>query len=156
MKLSFVIPAHNEKENIGQCLLSIMRELEGDSYNVEIIVVDNASTDSTGEIARRYPGVVVVDEQKKGLVVARQAGFERATGDLVANIDADTMLTPGWIEKVLREFEEDPNLVCLSGPLMYYDLSIWKRTLVKLFYGLAFGIYLINRFALRLSSMAQG
>lgn len=156
MKLSFVIPAHNEEETIGQCLLSIMRELERGSYNIEVIVVNNASTDATGEIARRYPGVVVVDEPKKGLVVARRAGFEGATGDLVANIDADTMLTPGWIEKVLREFEKDPNLVCLSGPLIYYDLSIWKRALVKLFYGLAFGIYLINRFVFRVSSMAQG
>ncbi len=156
MKLSFVIPAHNEEENIGQCLLSIMKKLERDSYNVEIIVVVNASTDATGEISRKYPGVVVIDEPKKGLVVARQAGFERATGDLAANIDADTMLTPGWIEEVLREFEEDPYLVCLSGPFIYYDLSIWKRTFVKLFYGFAFGVYLINRFVFRVSSMAQG
>jgi GT2 family glycosyltransferase len=66
------------------------------------------------------------------------------------------MLTHGWIEKVLREFNKDPNLVCLSGPFIYYDLSIWTRILVNLFYGLAFATYLINRFVLRVSSLVQG
>jgi glycosyltransferase involved in cell wall biosynthesis len=77
MKLSFVIPAHNEEETIGQCLLSIMRELERGSYNIEVIVVNNASTDATGEIARRYPGVVVVDEPKKGLERVMGSGLSK-------------------------------------------------------------------------------
>lgn len=66
------------------------------------------------------------------------------------------MLTHGWIEKVLREFNKDPNLVCLSGPFIYYDLSIWTRILVNLFYGPAFATYLINRFVLRVTSLVQG
>ena len=126
MKLSFVIPAHNEEVNIGECLSSILRELEGKPYTVEIIVVNNASTDNTGRIARRFPGVRVVDEPRKGLVIARQAGLTRATGDLVANVDADTRIPPGWIEKVLAEFEKDPKLVCLSGPFIYNPCPVGK------------------------------
>ena len=156
MKLSFVIPAHNEEVNIGECLSSILRELEGKPYTVEIIVVNNASTDNTGRIARRFTGVRVVDEPRKGLVIARQAGLTRATGDLVANVDADTRIPPGWIEKVLAEFEKDPKLVCLSGPFIYYDLALWVRALQMVFYGIAFPTYLFNRFVLRVSSMVQG
>jgi glycosyltransferase involved in cell wall biosynthesis len=156
MKISFVIPAFNEAENIGPCLSSLFRELEGDPFPAEIIVVNNASTDGTGEIASRFPGVVVVDEPRKGLVMARQAGFLRATGDLVANVDADSRLTPGWIQSVRKEFAKDPELVCLSGPYIYYDLPRWKRAVTKFFYILAFGAYLGTKFVLRVSSMAQG
>ena len=156
MKISFVIPAFNEARNIRVCLSSFLRELEGDPFPSEIIVVNNASTDGTGEIAGQFPGVIVVNEPRKGLVMARQAGFLRATGALVANVDADTMLTPGWIQLVRREFAKDPELVCLSGPFIYYDLSLWKRGVARLFYILAFGAYLGTKFILRVGSMAQG
>lgn len=110
MKFDVATPAHNEEKTIGQCLSSILTELEGKSYDVEIIVVNNASTDGTRKIAQGYSIVLVAHESKKGLV-ARHAVSEKATGELVANIDADTRPKPGWIEKVLRKFEEDPNLV---------------------------------------------
>lgn len=134
MKISFVIPAYNEAGNISACLASILYELQADPCPCEIIVVNNASTDGTGEIAAQFPGVVVVDEPRKGLVMARQAGFLRATGDLVANVDADTMLTPGWIRLVREEFAKNPELVCLSGPFLYHDLPLWKRAVVRIFY----------------------
>jgi len=156
MKLSFVIPAHNEEDHIGNCLSSIFQQLEGSPRDVEVIVVNNASTDGTGRVARGYPGAIVVDEPRKGLLFARRAGFERATGDLVANVDADTMLTPGWIETVMSEFEKDPELVCLSGPFVYYDVSMWARAWQKFFYGLGYFAYLINRFVLKVNSMVQG
>lgn len=157
MKLSFIIPAHNEEETIGKCLDSIIRELrKGGASESEIIVVNNASTDRTGEIAKNYPGVTVVDEPKKGIVFAREAGFKKSTGELVAHIDADTMLTVGWIEKVLKEFSRNPHLVCVSGPFIYYDLSPLARFWVKIFYSFGFLSYLVNRFIFRSSSMVQG
>lgn len=156
MKLSFVIPAHNEEGNISGCLESILRELKGKSLDAEIIVVNNASTDTTREMALRYLGVRVVDELRKGLVIARQRGLVGSRGELVANIDADTRLTPGWLEKVFREFSKNPNLVCLSGPFIYYDVSPWIRFWVKLFYGVGFLLYLVNRFVLGVGSMVQG
>jgi glycosyltransferase involved in cell wall biosynthesis len=51
VKISFIIPAYNKEEYIGKCLSSILRELEKRPYDVEIIVVNNASTDGTGKIA---------------------------------------------------------------------------------------------------------
>ncbi len=157
MKLSFVIPAHNEEKYIGQCLDSIFRELKNTSYDTEIIVVNNASTDNTKEVAQKYPGVKTVDEPEKGLVRARRAGFLAATGDLIANVDSDTMLTPGWIEKVFHEFGRNKKLVALSGPFIYYDLSKGINFMVrKIFYPIGFVIYLVNHFIFRRGGMLQG
>jgi glycosyltransferase involved in cell wall biosynthesis len=155
-QLAFVIPAYNEETLIGQCVASVVREVERSGIGAEIVVVDNASTDRTGEIASGYPGVAVVRETKKGLVHARSAGFEASTAELVANIDADTEVPEGWITTVIESFERQPELVALSGPYVYYDLSLWNRFLVRLFYYLSFVIYLVNRFILRVGSMIQG
>lgn len=157
MKLAFVIPAYNEEALIGKCLESVVAEIARAKADAQIIVVNNASTDRTGEIARSFPSVRVVDEPKKGLVNARDAGFAASEGaELVANIDSDTIVPPGWIDTVLSEFARDPKLVCLSGPYVYYDMSLPSRFLVGLFYGLTYLIYVLNRFILRVGSVVQG
>ncbi len=156
MKLSFVIPAYNEEKQIGQCLDSILREMKTGDYDVEIIVVNNASTDRTREVVAQYKEVRIVDERRKGIVWARRAGFLAATGDLIANVDADTMLTPGWIKKVFEEFSRDQKLLALSGPFIYYDLSPKTLFLIKFFYYVGYLTYLINHFIFRTSAMLQG
>ncbi len=156
MDLAFVIPAYNEEALIGTCLDAVVREVERSGAAAEIIVVNNASTDRTREVAESYPGVTVVDETRKGLVNARRAGFEASTAELVANIDADTQVPEGWIDTVLESFRRQPELVALSGPYVYHDLSLWNRFLVRLFYVISFGVYLLNRFVLRVGSMIQG
>src|SRR5258708_2905867 len=157
MKLSFVIPAHNEEENIGPCLESIFRELKNVNASAEIVVVNNASTDHTKESALKFPGVKVVDEPHKGIVWARQAGYIASTGELIANIDADNRLTKDWVKKVLREFEKDLKLVAFSGPFIYYDLPPCINILIKIpFYPISFGAYIVNRYALKNGAMLQG
>ncbi|MEK7212448.1 MAG: glycosyltransferase family 2 protein [Patescibacteria group bacterium] len=156
MKISFVVPAYNEEVYIEDCLRAILKEIETRPYSAEVIVVNNASTDRTAEVAKKFPGVRVVDEKHKGLVWARQRGLSEASGELVANIDADVQITPGWLERVLSEFERNPRLVCLSGPFIYYDLSLWTRFWVRIFYFIGFLLYLLNRFVLRAGSMTQG
>ncbi len=156
MKISFVIPAYNEEAYLGKCLDSITKESRGKEQDVEIIVVNNASTDGTRAVAKRYPNVTIVDEKKKGIVFARRAGFAVSHGELIANVDADTMLTPGWIDTALAEFKKNPRLVTLSGPFLYYDLSQKEQRLVKIFYKITYLIYLMNRFVFRVGSVVQG
>lgn len=139
MKLSFVVPAHNEEDYVGECIESIKRETDNAPYPVEITVVNNASTDKTASIARSYAGVKVVDEPRKGIVWARRAGLLASSGDLIANIDADSRLTRGWLKKVIRAFSDDPNLVALSGPFIHYDIpSRARKFLVRFWYGVVF------------------
>ncbi|MBN9616136.1 MAG: glycosyl transferase family 2 [Acidobacteriales bacterium 59-55] len=156
MKLSFVIPAFNEESYLADCLESILAQTRGLEASTEIIVVNNASCDRTREVALRYRGVRVVDEWRKGLTFARQAGFLASSGALIANVDADSRLTPGWVECVLRSFDENSKLVALSGPFIYYDLTGSQRIFVRVFYLVAWTMYAINRYVLRVGSMVQG
>ncbi len=149
--ISFVVPAYNEEAILEGCLLAIKKEMERTPCEAEVVVVNNASTDRTKDIAIGC-GVKVVDEPRKGLVFARKAGFHATDGRLVANIDADTILPTGWLTKVLHEFDTQENLVILSGPFIYYDLSVVSRMWVKLFY--FFG-YIIQHL-LHMGVMVQG
>ena len=121
-----------------------------------MIVVDNASTDRTGEVARSYPFVRVVHEPKKGLPSARQAGFVASTGELVANIDADTIVPEGWLDTVLAAFERDEELAALSGPQVYYDLSAFHRLLTRIFYFPGYVYALVNQKLFGEGGMVQG
>ncbi|HVW92091.1 MAG TPA: glycosyltransferase family 2 protein [Devosia sp.] len=155
-QLSFVIPAYNEEALIGKCLESVLREVKRSGVDTEIVVVNNASRDRTGEIARSFAGVKVVDEPKKGLVNARHCGFENSTAEIVANIDSDTMLPEGWITTVVESFARDPRLVALSGPFIYYDLSLWNRFLVRLFYYVTWLMHVVNHHVFRVGAVVQG
>jgi glycosyltransferase involved in cell wall biosynthesis len=169
MRLSFVVPAYNEEAYLPACLTSILDQTRDlPAGTTEIIVVNNASTDRTREVALGFPGVTVVDETRKGLTFARQAGFAASQGELIANVDADSRLTPGWVKQVLDTFAEADRkyaaaasdakkpLVSLSGPVLYYDLTPSQRVLVHIFYLTAWTTYAINRYVLRVGSMVQG
>jgi len=129
MKISIVVPAYNEEKYIGDCLQSIIANGTGDI--LEIIVIDNASTDGTAAVAQKFPGVRVVAEPQKGLTRARQRGLIEAKGDLIAYLDADTRMPPGWAAIVEKEFTRYPKMVSLSGPFHYYDLPPAKRFLAE-------------------------
>jgi glycosyltransferase involved in cell wall biosynthesis len=165
MRLSFVVPAYNEEAYLPACLESILNQTGHlPAGEVEIIVVNNASTDRTREVALGFAGVNVVDEPRKGLTFARQAGFAASSGDLIANVDSDSRLTPGWVELVLATFAESEAkhptdkrpLVAFSGPVLYYDLTARQRVLVHLFYMIGWMTYAMNRYILRVGSMVQG
>jgi glycosyltransferase involved in cell wall biosynthesis len=156
MRLSFVVPAYNEEAYLPACLESILAQTRALGDDVEIIVVNNASTDGTREVALGFPGVRLVDEPRKGLTFARQAGFAASSGELIANVDSDSRLTEGWVATVLRNFAADSKLVALSGPFVYYDLSPRQLVSVRVFYAIAYLVYAINRYVLRAGSMVQG
>jgi glycosyltransferase involved in cell wall biosynthesis len=156
MKISFVIPAHNEEAYLGKCLDSVFREKSKGKYDMEIIVVNNASTDNTRGVAEKFYGVRIVDEPKKGLPQARQAGFLVSSGELIANLDADTILPNDWIDKALNEFEKDGQLVALSGPFDYYDLPRFKNFLVKMFFNGGSFVNYVGRTIFRSGGVIQG
>lgn len=156
MRLSIVIPAYNEEAYLTDCLDAVMAEASAYGADAEVIVVDNASTDNTYAIAAKYPRVKVVQEMNKGLLFARQAGYLAATGDLIANIDADTIMPEGWIGKVMLAFKKNPRLVALSGPYYYYDLPLWQNACVHLFYFLGFINHLVMQFIFHKGAMLQG
>lgn len=156
MVLSFVVPAFNEEAYIGDCLESILKQTREIQDSTEIIVVNNASTDRTREVALNYPGVRVVDEPRKGLTFARQAGFLASAGSIIANVDSDSRLASGWVDRVLKEFRSNRRLAGFSGPFIYYDLTPQQRRLVKVFYLLGWITHVMNKHILRVGAMMQG
>jgi GT2 family glycosyltransferase len=82
--------------------------------------------------------------------------MRETTGELIANVDADTLLPPGWLTTVAQAFSNDPRLVALSGPFIYYDLSRIDQICTKIFYAISYVIHLINHYILRTGAMLQG
>lgn len=154
--ISFVVPAYNEERLLPACLHAIQAEIARTPCSAEIVVVNNASRDRTVAVVAGFPTVRLVNEPLKGLVHARRAGFMAARGALVANIDADTLIPPGWLGRVLAEFRADPKLVTISGPYDYHDAPLRVRWAARLFYAFAFVPYWVNRHVLNVGSMVQG
>ena len=155
-RVSFVVPAYNEERLLALTLESIIAEIRRSNCVAEIIVVDDGSTDSTAEIARRFGEITLSQEARSGLVSARRTGFIAARGELIANIDADTVIPEGWLLKVFREFARNASLVCISGPYIYRDISRFARFAVQSFYCGGYLFYLLNQFVFRVGSLVQG
>ena len=99
LKVSAVVPARNAAAWLGECLESI-----GSQHPHEMIVIDGCSTDDTVKIARSW-GASVISDEGNGLPAARMLGARTAQSDVVAFIDADVVLPPGSLERLLDEFE---------------------------------------------------
>ena len=149
MLLSIVVPAYNEESYLSDCLSYVQAEVGRYTENglIEVLVVDNASTDRTAEVAGSFAGVRVVREPQKGLTRARQKGLMEASGDILAFIDADTRMPEGWIGRLLESFSQNSRVVCVSGPYIYYDSRRLERILIRLYWiFLAVPSYWITRY----------
>lgn len=123
--LSIVIPAFNEEAEIKICLDSITKQDLGKKY-YEVIVVDNASTDKTAKIIKKYPFKYIF-EPKKSVVIARQTGADLAKGQIIVSADADTKYPKDWLSKIKEDFDNDKNLIGVAGWLYFRGTkSIYK------------------------------
>jgi glycosyltransferase involved in cell wall biosynthesis len=130
MTISVIVCAYNEAAFLPSCLFSLLAQTRPPD---EIIVVNNASTDDTGDAARRIPGVRVIDEPAKGLVVARETGRLAARSDVLAYVDADCRAPITWLERVERAFARHSGTVAVTGPYRFYDWDWTGRTLIRMY-----------------------
>ena len=107
LKISVVIPCYNEEDGVRSVIESMP------PYVDEVVVVDNNSTDRTGDIARSL-GAVVVFQPRKGYGAAYQAGLPAATGDVIATLDGDGTYPADEIS-LLVDALEDRKLDFISG-----------------------------------------
>lgn len=122
LTLSIVIPVYNEEHHLNACLDSIASQ---SVKPLEVIVVDNNSTDKSVEIARSYSFVTVLHEKKQHQVFAQATGFDFSKGDILGRIDADCILPEDWAEVVLGQFQ-DQDLAAVTGLADPYDVP-FKR-----------------------------
>lgn len=121
-KLSIIIPAYNEEKYLPACLAAFGQAISVcTSLTVsEIIVVDNASTDRTAEIAEAA-GAIVVSEPERKISKVRNAGARAATGDYLLFIDADTVIAESALAEVGRVLEKGN---CIGGgAYVRYDVG---------------------------------
>lgn len=90
----------------------------------EVIVIDNNSTDRTKEIAESYPFVTVLTEKKQGVSYTRNTGFDAAKSELIGRIDADTLLPPNWVEKMLEFYAHSTMDQIVSGGCYFYNIRL--------------------------------
>ena len=154
LRMSVIVCAHNEAQYLPACLYSLLAQSRVPD---EIIVINNASTDATGDVARQVPGVRVRDEPRKGLTIARETGRLMADGDLLVYLDADCRAPLTWLERVERRFLGDPHLLALSGPYRFYDWDWWGRLLIRAYdFTLAPATQVLVKYILRIGTIFYG
>jgi glycosyltransferase involved in cell wall biosynthesis len=116
--ISIVICTHNRATYLDKALQSLADQ-DPVSREVEIIVVDNASTDNTPAVVDRFvtsSGVRYIHEPTLGLCVSRNTGWRKARGRYIAYFDDDAVAAPGWIAAIGRAFDQHPNAGIVGGP----------------------------------------
>lgn len=118
--VSVVIPAHNAARFIGQAIESVFQQRESAAdIEIDVIVVDNASTDATSDCVQRDFGskVRLVHEAKPGAASARNTGIAAATSPLIAFLDADDLWLPGKLadQRAALTAHPDVSLVFCQG-----------------------------------------
>jgi glycosyltransferase involved in cell wall biosynthesis len=117
-----IVPAYNAASTLQATIASL---LEQTAVPHEIIVIDDGSTDATGEIAASYgPPVRVLTQPNGGTASARNHGMREATADVIAFLDADDLYTRDRLERIGGKFREEPELEAVAtDAIMEYDDS---------------------------------
>jgi len=112
-KVSVVVLNWNGKKFLKNCLDSLLKLTFS---QVEIIVVDNNSTDGSQEfIKKNYKKVILIENKENyGFAKGNNIGFKTSTGEYILILNNDTIVTPNFLEPLIRDFENDPKIACLQ------------------------------------------
>ncbi|EGD53408.1 glycosyltransferase [Gordonia neofelifaecis] len=128
--VAILVPAHNEAHSIGATIESVDEAAKTYPGTVRLYVVNNASSDTTGEVAEetiadcKYITGVVLDCPTPGKAIALNMGVDNITEEFVVRIDADTVIGPGCLETAMRHFA-DPTVGCVGGIPMPLEEKSW-------------------------------
>lgn len=118
-KVSIVIPVFNRSPVIGPCIDSVLAS-DYPSDRLEVVVVDNGSTDGTLDILKNYqPRIVLTEEARRGPAAARNAGCRLARGEVVAFTDSDCVVAPDWLTR-LMEGLADSEATAVGGRILAF------------------------------------
>jgi glycosyltransferase involved in cell wall biosynthesis len=114
IEISVIVPCYNQERYLARCLASLQNQtLSRDRY--EVILVDNLSEDGSAAIARTDPGVIIVEESKRGSYAARNAGARIAKGNILAFTDSDCEVAPTWLEQILQAMSSQSTMLILGS-----------------------------------------
>jgi glycosyltransferase involved in cell wall biosynthesis len=117
--VTVVIPAYNAEDFLAEAIDSVLaQEYDGP---IEVIVVDDGSTDRTAEVAEGYPEVRLFRQANQGPAVARNVAIEAANGEVIALLDSDDLMLPGRLVRQVDYLLEDPEAGAVMG---LHDLQV--------------------------------
>ncbi len=150
-KVSLIIPFRNEQLNLEKCLLSVLNQ-SYDKNLIEIILIDDHSTDSSNLIAQRftkYKDIKLITLSNvlpkiSGKKAAIEYGINNSTGEIIITTDADCWYDKNWIENLIASFDSGTGFV--AGPVIYANQKNFFQKLQTLEFGslVAIGGALIN------------
>jgi len=121
--VSIIVCAYNAEQSISETLDSLLAQTVN---ALEILVVDDASTDGTAEIVRGYQKRdarvrMVTHDQNRGLAHGRRTGVDHATNELLTFIDADDIAMPNMVQRLLETLQSDDQILGVSSYRIYFD-----------------------------------
>jgi glycosyltransferase involved in cell wall biosynthesis len=138
--ISFIVPAYNEELELSSTLAAIRAAALGTGRLCEIIVVDDASTDATPEIARQA-GARVVSIHRRQIAAARNAGARAALGEYLFFVDADTRINATHVAEAMAALEAGYAGGSARG-VMDGFIPLWSRIFLRAFCTVYFGLNL--------------
>ena len=119
-KVSIIVPIYNVENYVEKCITSI---LEQEYKNIEVILVDDCATDSSGEIAKNIAErdnrcVYIKKEKNAGLAAARNTGIKNATGQYLAFVDSDDWVSPKYVIKLLEAIKKENSDISICDYMM--------------------------------------
>ena len=123
MLVTVVIPTYNYAHYIQEAIDSVLNSNFSQS-EIEIIVVDDGSTDNTRDVINKYiDKIKYIYQENKGKATATQLGINEAQGKYIFNLDADDYFLPSKIQEVVSIFESNPEIVHVAHPAIYWDMD---------------------------------
>ena len=132
MRLSIIIPIFNVEDTLHRCLESVLSQTD---ERMEVILIDDGSTDSSGKIAEEMTAgkknCRLIHQTNKGLSAARNAGIEVVKGDYLTFVDSDDFIAEGTYDALLAVVAAHPDYDILEYPAMLYYGSATKQRLLS-------------------------
>lgn len=146
--ISIIIPCKNGKKYIEETILAIKKQ----NMNIEIILVDDGSTDNTAEIAEKLGCTLITHETSKGPVVAKNSGLKVASGDFIMFHDADDVMNTNILPELYKALDSNPDVYAVMAKVKDFyspELSEEEKQRTKIksepYYGLFTGAVLIRK-----------
>ena len=120
--VSIIVPVYNAEKYLQECIDSLINQTKKD---IEIILVNDGSTDGSRNIIERnckkYDNITFIDQENKGVCVARNKGIEAAKGEYIGWLDSDDMLKPQAIERLYKTMKEK------NADYGYYNICFYPN-----------------------------
>lgn len=114
MRASVIIPCRDAERTVGDAVASALAQSE---QPLEVLVVDDASTDGSAAAARKAGARVLTNAARRNAGGSRNAGIDATSGDLLAFLDADAVAPPDWLARARRIFAADPSIAGVGGSI---------------------------------------